>query len=150
MNRKKILRNKIARNSKIKVKDVKVLKFRKLHLTYIEEYDTFVCSMIVSINGKLLNIIGYLDPDKYIDGFRIKSPRSVKIPNTNCHELFVSKKDAPVMYEQIIKFINETGDKLDANEYVKHLHGSLDLIDTDVLVDDKYVDKIIQRLSYYD
>lgn len=150
MNRKKILRNKITRNSKIKVKDVRVLKFKKLHLTYIEEYDTFVCSMIVSINGRILNIIGDIDPDKYMDGFKIKSPKNVKIPNTNCHELFVSKKDAPVMYEQIIEYINETGDKLDANDYVKHLHGSLDLIDTGVLIDDKYVDKVIQRLNYYD
>ena len=150
MNRKKILRNKITRNNKIKVKDVKVIKFRKLHLTYVEKYDIFVCSMVVSINGKILSIIGDLDPDKYLDGFRIKSPKGVRISNTNCHELFVSKKDAPKMYEQIIKFINETGDKLDANEYVKHLHGSLDLIDTDVLIDDKNVDKITQRLRYYD
>lgn len=150
MNRKKFLRNKITRNSKIKVKDVRILKFKKLHLTYIEEYDTFVCSMIISINGRILTIIGDLDPDKYMDGFKIKSPKNVNISNTNCHELFVSKKDAPVMYEQIIEYINETGDKLDADDYVKHLHGSLDLIDTGVLVDDKYVDKIIQRLSYYD
>ena len=150
MNRKKLLRNKITRNSKIKVKDVRILKFRKLHLTYIEEYDTFVCSMIISINGRILTIIGDLDPDKYMDGFKIKSPKNVNISNTNCHELFVSKKDAPVMYEQIIEYINETGDKLDSYDYVKHLHGSLDLIDTDVLIDDKYVDKVIQRLSYYD
>ena len=150
MDRKKFLKNKIARNSKIKVKDVKVMKFRKLHLTYIEEYDTFVCSMIVAINGRILKIIGDLDPDKYMYGFKIKSPKSSMIPNTNCHELFVSKNDAPIMYEQIIKYINETGDRLDSNEYVPHLHGSLDLIDTEMFVEDNYVDKIIQRLSYYD
>ena len=121
-----------------------------MHLSYVEKYDKFVCSMIVYINNRLLSIIGDLDPNSYMDGIKIKTPKGVEIVQTNCNELFISKNDSPNMYKSIINYINETGDKLDSNEYVKYLHGSLNLIDKGVLIDDNNIDKVIQRLSYYD
>ena len=69
---------------------------------------------------------------------------------SNCHELYISKKDAPVLHRLIIDFVNETGDRFDDNTYVSNLHGSLDLIDTDKFIDDKDLYKVIQRFSYYD
>lgn len=150
MNRKKILRNKLIRNSKIKVNNVKSIRFRKIHVTYIEDYDIFVCSLIVSLNGQLLSIIGDINPDKYLDGIHIKSPRNSMSIISNCHELYLSKKDAPILHKLIIDFVNETGDRFDDNTYVSNLHGSLDLIDTDKFIDDKDLDKVIQRFSYYD
>lgn len=124
--------------------------FRKIHLSFVEKRDTFVCSMIVRINDKQLSIIGDINPDKYLDGIHIKSPRHSMSIISNCHELYISKKDAPVLHKLIIDFVNETGDRFDTNTYVSNLHGSLDLIDTNKFVDDKYLDKVIQRFSFYD
>ena len=121
-----------------------------LSLLDLEDYDIFVCSLIVSLNGQLLSIIGDINPDKYLDGIQIKSPRNNMSISSNCHELYISKKDAPVLHKLIIDFVNETGDRFDDNTYISNLHGSLDLIDTDKFIDDKDLDKVIQRFSYYD
>lgn len=138
------------RTHKNKIRNVKSIMYKKMYVSYVEKHDKFVCSMIVYIGNRLLSIIGDLDPNSYMDGIKVKTPKGVKLVQTNCSELFISKNDSPNMYNNIISYINETGDKLDSNEYVKYLHGSLTLIDTSVLIDDKNVEKVIQRLSYYD
>ena len=138
------------RTHKNKIRNIKSIMYRKMYLSYVEKLDKFVCSMIVYIDNRLLSIIGDLDPNSYMDGIKVKTPKGVKLVQTNCSELFISKNDSPNMYNNIISYINETGDKLDSNEYVKYLHGSLTIVDTSVLVDDKNLDKVIQRLSYYD
>ena len=138
------------RTHKTKIRNVKSIMFENMHLVYSEKHDRFVCYMIVYINNIKLSIIGDLDPDMYTQGIKIKTPNGIQTYNTNCNELFISRKDAPNIYSSIIGFINDTGDKLDSNEYDKYSHGSLDLIKEDFLVSDKNIDKFIQRLSYYD
>ena len=121
-----------------------------MHLSYIEKYDKFVCSMMVNINDKQLSIIGDLDPDKYTEGLRIKIPKDIKLLKTNCTELFLSKKDSPNMYYSIIQYINETGDLIDSGVYDKFKHGTLCLIDRDIWIHDNNLTDYLRRLKYYD
>ena len=149
MSREKQYRNFIRRNNKHRVPSVKDIRYRKLHLVYNEPYDIFTCFMIVSINSKLLSIVGDLDPNKYLNGIKIITPKIQIKHDTNCHELFIAKKDSPVMYDLIINWINSTGDKLDSNEYDTYKHGSLDLFDTGVFVPDKVLTNYVQTLEFY-
>lgn len=138
------------RTHKNKIRNVNSIMFRKIHLSFVEKRDTFVCSMIVKINDKQLSIIGDLDPNFYADGIRIKTPKDVTLIRTNCNELFISKKDSQNMYKSIIDYIHETGDLLDSGAYDKSKHGTLYLIDTGIWVNDKNLSNHLRRLSYYD
>ena len=149
MSREKQYRNFIRRNSKHRVPSVKDIRYRKIHLVYNEPYDVFTCFMVVSINNNLLSIVGDLDPDKYTNGIKITTPKSQRKHDTNCYELFISRKDSPVMCDLIINWINQTGDKLDSNEYSTYKHGSLDLFDTGVFVQDKVLANYVQKLEFY-
>lgn len=149
MSREKQYRNFVRRNNKHRVPSVKDIRYRKIHLVYNEPYDVFACFMVVSINNNLLSIVGDLDPDKYTNGIKITTPKSQRKHDTNCYELFISKKDSPVMYDLIISWINQTGDKLDSNEYSTYKHGSLDLFDTGVFVPDKVLANYVQKLEFY-
>ena len=128
---------------------MKDIRYRKIHLVYNEPYDVFTCFMVVSINNNLLSIVGDLDPDKYTNGIKITTPKSQRKHDTNCYELFISRKDSPVMYDLIINWINQTGDKLDSNEYSIYKHGSLDLFDTGLFVPDKVLQNYVQKLEFY-
>lgn len=149
MSREKQYRNFVRRNSKCRVPSVKDIRYRKLHVVYNDDKDLFTCFMIVSINNKLLSIVGDLDPDKYLNGIKVITPIGQRKSDTNCYELFISKKDSPIMYDIIMNWINYTGDKLDSNDYIKYDHGSLDLIDTGVFVPDKLLNNYIQKLEFY-
>lgn len=149
MSIEKQYRNFVRRNNKHRVPSVKDIRYRKIHLVYNEPYDVFTCFMVVSINNNLLSIVGDLDPDKYTNGIKITTPKSQRKNDTNCYELFISRKDSPVMYDLIINWINQTGDKLDSNEYNTYKHGSLDLFDTGVFVPDKVLANYVQKLEFY-
>lgn len=149
MSREKQYRNFVKRNNKHRAPSVKDIRYRKIHLVYNEPYDVFTCFMVVSINNNLLSIVGDLDPDKYTNGIKITTPKSQRKHDTNCYELFISRKDSPVMYDLIINWINQTGDKLDSNEYSIYKHGSLDLFDTGLFVPDKVLQNYVQKLEFY-
>lgn len=135
---------------KNKIRNVNSIMFRKMHLSFVEKRDTFVCSMIVRINNKQLSIIGDLDPNFYTDGIRIKTPKGVKLIKTNCSEIFISKKDSPNIYRSIMDYIHETGDLIDSGVYDKSKHGILYVIDTGIWVNDNTLSNHLRRLSYYD
>lgn len=143
-------KRKSKRTLKNKVRNVNSIMFRKMHLSFVEKRDTFVCSMIVRINEKQLSIIGDLDPNFYTDGIRIKTPNGVNLIKTNCNEIFISKKDSPNMHRSIIDYIHETGDLIDSGVYDKSKHGTLYLIDTGIWVSDNNLSNHLRRLSYYD
>lgn len=149
MLREKQYRNFVRRNNKHRVPSVKDIRYRKLHVVYNDYKDLFTCFLIVSINNKLLSIVGDLDPDKYLNGIKVVTPIGQRKSDTNCYELFISKKDSPSMYKLIIDWINYTGDKLDSNEYSTYKHGSLDLFDTGVFVPDKILTNYVQTLEFY-
>lgn len=138
----------IRRSRKIKP-NKRIISFRKIHIVYNERQDRFVTNMIVKINDTRLSIVGDLIPEYYLDGLLIKQPNGMLVKDTNCDELFLSKKDVPKLYASVIKYINSTGDHLDDDTYDKILNGSLDLIDTNKYINDQFIDKVIEFLTFY-
>lgn len=138
----------IRRSRKIKPTK-RIVSFRKIHIVYNERQDRFVANMIVKINDTRLSIVGNINPDYYMDGLLIKQPKGMLVKDTNCDELFLSKKDVPKLYTSVMKYINSTGDHLDDDTYDKILNGSLDLIDTNKYINDQFIDKVIEFLTFY-
>lgn len=149
MSREKQYRNFVRRNNKHRVPSVKDIRYRKLHVVYNDVSDVFTCFITVSINKTTLSINGDLDSNKYLNGIKIVTPKGQRTDGSNCYELFISKKDSPVMYKLILDWINNTGDLLDRNEYNRYDHGSLDLFDTGVYVPDKILEDYVQKLEFY-
>lgn len=138
----------IRRSRKIKPTK-RIVSFRKIHIVYNERQDTFVANMILKINDTRLSIVGNIIPEYYLDGLLIKQPKGMLVKDTNCDELFLSKKDVPKLHTSVIKYINSTGDHLDDATYDKILNGSLDLIDTNKYINDQFIDKVIEFLTFY-
>lgn len=133
-----------------KIKPTKrIVSFRKIHIVYNERQDRFVANMIVKINDTRLSIVGNIIPEYYMDGLLIKQPKGMLVKDTNCDELFLSKKDVPKLHTSVMKYINSTGDHLDDATYDKILNGSLDLIDTNKYINDQFIDKVIEFLTFY-
>ena len=138
----------IRRSRKIRP-DKRIISFRKVHIVYNERQDIFVANMILKVNDTRLSIVGNIIPEYYLDGLLIKQPKGMLVKDTNCDELFLSKKDVPKLYATVIKYITSTGDHLDDDTYDKILNGSLDLIDTNKYINDQFIDKVIEFLTFY-
>lgn len=138
----------IRRSRKIKP-NKRIVSFRKIHIVYNELQDRFVANMIVKINDTRVSIVGNIIPEYYLDGLLIKQPKGMLVKDTNCDELFLSKKDVPKLYTYVMRYINSTGDHLDDDTYDKILNGSLDLIDTNKYINDQFIDKVIEFLTFY-
>ena len=138
----------IRRSRKIKPTK-QIVSFRKIHIVYNERQDRFVANMIVKINDTRLSIVGNIIPEYYLDGLLIKQQKGMLVKDTNCDELFLSKKDVPKLHTSVMKYINSTGDHLDDATYDKILNGSLDLIDTNKYINDQFIDKVIEFLTFY-
>lgn len=138
----------LRRSRKIK-QNKRIISFRKIHIVYNERQDLFVANMILKVNDTRLSIVGNIIPDYYIDGLLIKQPKGMLVKDTNCDELFLSKKDVPKLHTSVMKYVNSTGDHLDDDTYDKILNGSLDLIDTNKYISDTVIDKVIEFLTFY-
>lgn len=115
----------IRRSRKIKP-NKRIVSFRKIHIVYNERQDVFVANMILKVNDTRLSIVGDLIPEYYLDGLLIKQPKGMLVKDTN-----------------------STGDHLDDDTYDKILNGSLDLIDTNKYINDQFIDKVIEFLTFY-